>query len=195
VTRVQQPRKRGFTLLELAVVLVLVGLMAAIIVEGSSLLDTARETVVRKRFQNIVAAVNIYRNDHDRRPRTDTETHFWTDLAATGALSGITHERGPTNPVQPGKGYDARTPGARRFRFATASRAASPPFPHNAVFVTVPERVAAAADREMDDGNADTGRVRGVAPGGTCDYTTAPDGTLRDVTPGVACELHQALGL
>ncbi len=70
--RPSRSRERGFTLIEVLVVIVILGILAAIIVPN--IMDKpgeARITKARADIRAIESALNIYRLDHHRYPTTD----------------------------------------------------------------------------------------------------------------------------
>ena len=66
------PAQRGFTLIELMVVLVIIGVLAALIVPNVlDRADDAKVTAARTDVSNIVQALKLYRLDNNRYPTTD----------------------------------------------------------------------------------------------------------------------------
>ena len=53
-------RRQGFTLVELAIVLVIIGLIMGMILKGQGLINSAKEKNLRGKIQNIIAAEYIY---------------------------------------------------------------------------------------------------------------------------------------
>lgn len=66
-------RTRGFTLVELMVVIVIVGLLAGSVTVGvRSYLVKGKQAVARKEIATICTALDTYYTQHDRYPETDT---------------------------------------------------------------------------------------------------------------------------
>jgi len=71
-TRARPSRSAGFTLIELMVVLVIIGVLAALIVPNVlQRADDARVTAARTDINNLMQALKLYRLDNQRYPTSE----------------------------------------------------------------------------------------------------------------------------
>ncbi len=81
--------QRGFTLIELMVVLVIIGVLAALIVPNVlSRTDDARATAARTDIANLVQALKLYRLDNQRYPTAEQGLQALVSKPATGPVPG-----------------------------------------------------------------------------------------------------------
>ena len=101
--------RRGFTLIEILIVVIILGILAAIVIpQFSSATTDARLSSLQSTVQTLRSQVALYRLQHnDNLPGTGTGTaftsdQFWTDLTtqtdATGAAYTATAATGPFGP-------------------------------------------------------------------------------------------------
>ncbi|MDP3124896.1 MAG: prepilin-type N-terminal cleavage/methylation domain-containing protein, partial [Thiobacillus sp.] len=177
----------GFTLIEIAIVLVIIGLLLGGILKGQELITQGRIRNVANDFQSMTAAINLYQDRYRAIPGDDI------GAATRWAVAGTSTTSGNGNGVVAGT-YNSTTIGdeSRLFwhhlRLAglvggpTTTGALGTATPINAVSgVTgvqdsafgipgivicssnLPAKIAQAIDTQFDDGNATTGTVRGAA--------------------------------
>ena len=75
-------RERGFTLVELAIVMVIIGVMIGAVLKGQAMIDNARMSRVYSDYGNISAAMFAYYDRYNRNPGDDpTASTRWTGVS------------------------------------------------------------------------------------------------------------------
>ena len=170
-------RQSGFTLIEIAIVLVIIGLLLGGILKGQELITQGRIRNVGNDFQSVTAAINLYQDRYRALPgddagaaarwtgttsgdgdgqiggnynstTADDESRlFWHHLRLAGLVGGAA-----TDTTQAVNATQGRT-GIQNGGLGLVG----PIVCSN----NLPAKIAQAIDAQFDDGNAITGTVRG----------------------------------
>jgi len=201
-------RQSGFTLIEIAIVLVIIGLLLGGILKGQELITQGRIRNVANDFQSMTAAINLYQDRYRALPGDDPGAAArWT---AAGSLTTSGNGDGTIGADTAGTpAYNSTAAGDESRLFwqhlrlaglvggATTTGAigtANPPnaasgvtgvqngaFGINGTVIcsnNLPAKIAQAVDTQFDDGIATTGTVRGAA--GTAAGTAVPGANYVD---------------
>ena len=113
--KTQRSLARGFTLIELMVVLVIIGILAALIVPNVlDRADDARVTAAKTDINNLVQALKLYRLDNQRYPSGEQGLAALVSKPTAGAIPGNWKpylEKLPNDPW--GRSYQYLNPGVK----------------------------------------------------------------------------------
>ena len=184
-------KQAGFTLVEIAIVLVIIGLLLGGVLKGQELITQAKIKNVANDLNGIVAAVYSYQDRYKRLPGDDPGMVRWS-VAGTALTAG---QSGDANNVigTAGQDYQSTTDGTENRKFwlalrlagfvagSTATIAEGSSQPLNAaggilgvqtnglglsgtIICTgsLPAKIAQSIDAQMDDGDARNGMVRAL---------------------------------
>lgn len=181
--KVRYKGQGGFTLVEIAIVLVIIGLLLGGILKGQEMITQARVKNVINDFNGLAAAVNSYRDRYRMLPGDDNGAAArWGGSSASdgdgnGVIAGTYFSvASPAAETQlfwqhlrlagfvPGSGTDQprnATSGIIGVQTATTGGSAFGTFTSLIVCSTsIPDKVAGPVDTQMDDGRPETGQMR-----------------------------------
>ncbi|MCA1975316.1 MAG: prepilin-type N-terminal cleavage/methylation domain-containing protein [Caenispirillum sp.] len=163
--------QKGFTLIELSIVLVIIGLLVGGVIKGKDLIDNTKATKLAQEWEAYTGAVDAYRERYGVHPFLDvTVDRFGLGAANTNANWMQRMRVANLIPLAPGQtAADNTAPNSVFNRLITMDTAANTitNLPVSAAeralcFVEIPADAAAALDAKFDDGAAGTGRIRAV---------------------------------
>jgi prepilin-type N-terminal cleavage/methylation domain-containing protein len=186
----------GFTLVEIAIVLVIIGLLLGGVLKGQEMITQARIKNVMNDLNGVSSAYFAYQDRYKQIPGDDNQaltrwpapiaapngngngilegaydataagtaesTLFWWHLRAAGFIPGATQTAGIAD-KQPSNALSGKI-GATTDSTTTGTIGLS------GIIVCsqhLPDKIAGAVDIQMDDGNPNTGNLRGLVEGAT----------------------------
>ncbi len=109
-------RKSGFTLVEILIVVIILGILAAIVIPQFTNASTdARKNSLKSQMQTLRSAIELYKLQHgDQWPTADgtkTGAWDWDELTGTSSYGGVTYgpylQQVPVNPLNGDSGVDS----------------------------------------------------------------------------------------
>ena len=175
--------QKGFTLIEIAIVLVIIGLLLGGVLKGRTFIDSAKTKNVNKQAESLTAAIYGYQDRYSYFPGDDsTASNRWatTDGNGNGQIAGTEYQYAPQHLAQAGLitgTYDGtnfithRYGGNIRITYANIGGHGN----GNLIrFDNVPASCAESLDKSLDDGVFNTGSVVSAT-----DYNSAnPDSNV-----------------
>lgn len=180
--RERQAGEHGFTVIELAIVMVIIGLLIGVIIRGHSMIENAKHKAVINQANDLTNAFHTYLNQYGKYPGDDnTAAGRWATTNGNNngridgaepflanqhlALAGIiTGTYNGTNQAIPIPRYPGSASLVSAFDIAAAPFTGLQSLCTNVVrFTLLPAEAAQALDTTLDDGVWNTGKVRADA--------------------------------
>jgi prepilin-type N-terminal cleavage/methylation domain-containing protein len=183
-----KPMQKGFTLVEIAIVLVIIGLLLGGILKGQEMITQAKIKNVIADFSGISAAYHGYQDRYRAIPGDDAGANRWTGITAVGdgdglleglynsatatdesrlwwedlRRSGFITGQGNAQPLNAANGMiGVQTGDAAAPPGRVLSSAAPDGFAGLIICsANLPDKIAIATDTQMDDGQPAAGSVR-----------------------------------
>lgn len=171
-------KQSGFTLIEIAIVLVIIGLLLGGILKGQELINQAKVKNVANDLNGISAAVYTYQDRYKALPGDDDgAVARWTDLAATkkGNRNGVLDLSGTEDETQlfwlhlrkagliSGDAVSDKPPFNSMNGLTTVHNGAGGFTGAVVCTNTLSAKIAEPVDSQFDDGKPNTGSVRATA--------------------------------
>ncbi len=188
--KLHAPAQQGFTLIEIAIVMVIITLILAGVLKGQALIDGARVrslatevTGIRTawysfqdRYRSIpgdfpnaqtqIDSATVPGNGNGRIDDSQERASVWQQLALAGFISGDFNGEqssiGTANDLECSDGTCPRNPYNGYYKISFGAQAADVSGPANEIFTgnRIPVNILAELDSKLDDGKALSGRFR-----------------------------------
>ncbi|HHS99505.1 MAG TPA: prepilin-type N-terminal cleavage/methylation domain-containing protein [Thiomicrospira sp.] len=143
--------QKGFTLVEIAIVLVIIGLLLGGVLKGQELIENSKVKSVVQDFENISAAYYAYKDRKNEYPGA-TASDFFKDLRDEGFITG-------TGTAAPKHALDASD---GTFTYVAAASGNLIPNKKMICASGIEDNIATNIDTKLDDGVGNTGSMRGI---------------------------------
>ncbi len=191
----------GFSLVEIAVVLVIIGLILAAVLQGRELIASAEYKAYRSQLSEYRNAFYTFRDRFDALPGDFADANADLGLSAANGNGDGVIDDGPGcgaaadescqawqhlraagmlegNPSEAGASASPRHPYGGVVASVFTGTAGNGGFGHKAAASDVPADIARRLDRDIDDERCDAGRVAGTSPSGAdCSSGDWPGGS------------------
>ncbi|GKT12533.1 MAG: hypothetical protein ISEC1_P1511 [Thiomicrorhabdus sp.] len=153
-------KQKGFTLVEIAIVLVIIGLLLGGVLKGQELITNSKIKSVTKDLEGTATAYYAYQDrvgvvagDTDANGSIDDNQSFWNDLRSQGFISGASGASAPTHALD---GILSALRGGTATGTVLAGK--------NMICASgIEDTIANGMDRNFDDGDATTGTMQSGA--------------------------------
>jgi prepilin-type N-terminal cleavage/methylation domain-containing protein len=147
-------KQKGFTLVEISIVLVIIGLLLGGVLKGQELIQNSKVKSVTADFNNISAAYYAYRDRTSSYPSAADDSAFWFALKDEGFITGLlgtsADSEGPTHALD--GSFQVLFGGGANLIDGKAYICAN----------NIDSDIAGNIDRKSDDGVSSSGSYRSV---------------------------------